>query len=55
MELTCLPGIDIGGMFGCHYQWVTDYSILHKYVLAVFPGREEGAYYYARKTLCIGI
>ena len=25
MELTCLPGIDIGGMFGRHYQWVTDY------------------------------
>jgi len=26
MELTCLPGIDIGGMFGRHYQWVTDYG-----------------------------
>ncbi|MDD4538699.1 MAG: hypothetical protein PHT80_06755 [Lentisphaeria bacterium] len=25
MELTCLPGIYIGGVFGRHYQWVTDY------------------------------
>jgi hypothetical protein len=25
MELTCLSGIDIGGMFGRHYQWVTAY------------------------------
>jgi hypothetical protein len=25
MELTCLPGIDIGGMPSRHYQWVTDY------------------------------
>ena len=28
MELTCLPGIDIGGMSGRHYQWVTDYRRL---------------------------
>ncbi|MDD4537552.1 MAG: hypothetical protein PHT80_00935 [Lentisphaeria bacterium] len=27
MELTCLPGIDIGGMFGRHYQWVTDSAV----------------------------
>ncbi|MDD4539547.1 MAG: hypothetical protein PHT80_11075 [Lentisphaeria bacterium] len=24
-ELTCLPGIDVGGRFGRHYQWLTDY------------------------------
>ena len=27
MELTCLPGIDIGGMSGRHSQWVTDYHV----------------------------
>ena len=26
MELTCLPGIDIGGMSGRHSQLVTDYA-----------------------------
>ena len=30
MELTCLPRIDIGGMPGRHYQWVTDYSSVDK-------------------------
>jgi hypothetical protein len=25
MELTCLPGVDGGGMSGIRYQWLTDY------------------------------
>jgi hypothetical protein len=25
MELTCLPGVDVGGMPGIQYQWLTDY------------------------------
>jgi len=25
-ELTCLPGVDVGGMPGIRYQWLTDYG-----------------------------
>jgi len=24
MELICLSGVDVGGMFGRHSQWLTD-------------------------------
>jgi len=37
---------------GCRdyiYQSLTGYGIFHKYAPGVFPGREEGAYYYARR------
>src|SRR5690606_3201367 len=48
MELTCLPGIDIGGMFGRHYQWVTDYRRRGLFLTRRRKGAKERAFSHAK-------
>jgi len=36
MELTCLPGADVGGMPGIRYQWLTDFCRADFFCLFLF-------------------